>query len=86
MREYWWILPAVLVPVAYAFLLRALIRRGKKTTGQRIVFATTCALILLSPFLRPPLAFVAAALNVLTLMLLFREMFKPEKMSIPEDA
>lgn len=78
--EYWWILP----PLLYLILLVVLIRRGMwERTGIRIMFATTCLLILLLPSMHRPFSYVMAVLIVLSLLILFREIFKSEVSSRP---
>jgi len=80
--EYWWIL-AVL---AYIILLVVLVRSGTwARSGPKIVLAIDCVLILLIPTMHSPGSYVTAALVVLSLLILFRTVFKSEISSRSSD-
>lgn len=82
MLVYWWILAAFL----YGILVVVLIRYGNwETIGPKFILATICALILLVPFMHPPINYIAAPLIVINLLLFFRRIFKPKVSSSPSD-
>lgn len=79
---FWWILTALL----YIILFLVFVRYGKwERTGPKFLFATICVLILLIPFMNPPISYFAAVFIVIDLLILVRVNFKPEISSRSED-
>jgi hypothetical protein len=79
---YWWIL----LPLSYLILLVVLVRRGRwETTGTKVMLATTCALTLFLPFMHRPLSYATAVLIVISVLILFRGIIKPETPIRPSD-
>lgn len=84
LAEYWWILPVL----SYFIALVVVIRRGTwATAGQKIYWATICALILWLPTRPEPSSYVLAVLIVVTLLIYKRSLsngiFKLEMQSNP---
>jgi hypothetical protein len=79
---FWWILAAL----SYVILFVAIERYGKRGgAGLKFLFGTICVLILLVPFMHPPISYAAAVFIVLDLLVLCRGIFKSEPLSRPTD-
>lgn len=82
--EYWWILASLLFIILIVILMVFLAGRGMlETAWPKITLAIMCVIILLIPAMHPPGSYVDAVIVVLSLLILFRGVFKSKTLSTP---